>query len=151
MIDDPVDASPGRRPKRAAGGPLSGLSCGKGFVRRRRPCHRRRQSGLGGGPRAGRTHAWAVARLLSAGADLAGKAITDEVSLGILGENAFFGTPRSNAAPGHVRGLLRGSAAAVAAGLVDTALGTDTGGSVRVPAGFCRPHPAEPWTPPSTA
>ena len=83
------------------------------------------------------THAWAVARLLGAGADLAGKTITDEVSLGILGENAFFGTPRNSAAPGHVPGgSSSGSAAAVAAGLVDTALGTDTGGSVRVPPVF---------------
>jgi amidase len=83
-------------------------------------------------------HAWAVARLLSAGADLAGKTITDEVSLGILGENPFYGTPLNSAAPTHVPGgSSSGSAAAVAGGLVDIALGTDTGGSVRVPASFC--------------
>jgi len=83
-------------------------------------------------------HAWAVARLLDAGADLIGKTITDEVSLGILGENPFEGTPVNPRAPGHVPGgSSAGSAAAVAAGLCDTALGTDTGGSVRVPASFC--------------
>src|SRR5689334_20722993 len=83
-------------------------------------------------------HAWAVERLLEVGATLIGKTITDEVSLGIVGENAFFGTPVNSRAPGRVPGgSSSGSAAAVAAGLCDTALGTDTGGSVRVPASFC--------------
>lgn len=83
-------------------------------------------------------HAWAVQTLLEAGATLIGKTITDEVSLGILGENAFEGTPLNPAAPGHVPGgSSSGSASAVAQGLCDTALGTDTGGSVRVPASFC--------------
>jgi amidase len=83
-------------------------------------------------------HAWAVQTLLDAGAQLVGKTITDEVSLGILGENAFDGTPLNSRAPEHVPGgSSSGSAAAVAAGLCDTALGTDTGGSVRVPASFC--------------
>ncbi|MBV8169526.1 MAG: amidase [Alphaproteobacteria bacterium] len=82
-------------------------------------------------------HAWAVQALLDAGATLIGKTITDEVSLGILGENAFDGTPVNVRAPGRVPGgSSSGSAAAVAAGLCDTALGTDTGGSVRVPASF---------------
>src|ERR1044071_4739203 len=49
-------------------------------------------------------HAWAVQRLLDAGATLIGKTITDEVSLGILGENPFDGTPLNPAAPGHVPG-----------------------------------------------
>jgi amidase len=83
-------------------------------------------------------HAWAVQKLLDAGASLVGKTVTDEVSLGILGENAFFGTPVNSRAPDRVPGgSSSGSAAAVAAGLCDTALGTDTGGSVRVPASFC--------------
>lgn len=83
-------------------------------------------------------HAWAVQTLLDAGASFVGKTITDEVSLGILGENAFDGTPINIAAPERVPGgSSSGSAAAVAAGLCDTALGTDTGGSVRVPASFC--------------
>jgi amidase len=83
-------------------------------------------------------NAWAVQTLLDAGATLIGKTITDEVSLGILGENAFDGTPVNVRAPGRVPGgSSSGSAAAVAAGLCDTALGTDTGGSVRVPSSFC--------------
>jgi amidase len=98
----------------------------------------------GGNPDWARTHpvptrhAWAVQRLLDAGATLIGKTITDEVSLGIVGENAFYGTPVNSRAPERVPGgSSSGSAAAVAAGLCDTALGTDTGGSVRVPASFC--------------
>src|SRR5580704_12982829 len=84
------------------------------------------------------SHAWAVQTLLDAGADLIGKTITDEVSLGILGENPFEGTPQNPRAPGRVPGgSSAGSAAAVAAGLCDIALGTDTGGSVRVPSSFC--------------
>ena len=83
-------------------------------------------------------HAWAVQRLLDAGATLIGKTITDEVSLGILGENPFDGTPLNPKAPDHVPGgSSSGSASAVAQMLCDTALGTDTGGSVRVPASFC--------------
>ncbi|HEX2437685.1 MAG TPA: amidase [Methylomirabilota bacterium] len=90
-------------------------------------------------------HAWAVQRLLDAGATLIGKTITDEVSLGILGENPFDGTPLNPAAPGHVPGgSSSGSASAVAQGLCDTALGTDTGGSVRVPASFCGLHGIRP-------
>ena len=83
-------------------------------------------------------HAWAVETLLEAGAAFIGKTITDEVSLGIFGENAFYGTPVNPAAPERVPGgSSSGSASAVAAGLCDTALGTDTGGSVRVPSSFC--------------
>jgi amidase len=83
-------------------------------------------------------HAWAVQTLLDAGADLIGKTVTDEVSLGILGENAFDGTPLNPKAPDRVPGgSSSGSASAVAQGLCDTALGTDTGGSVRVPSSFC--------------
>ncbi len=83
-------------------------------------------------------HAWAVQRLIDAGASLIGKTITDEVSLGILGENPFDGTAHNPRAPGRVPGgSSSGSAVAVAAGLCDTALGTDTGGSVRVPSSFC--------------
>jgi amidase len=83
-------------------------------------------------------HSWAVETLLGAGATLIGKTITDEVSLGILGESAFNGTPVNSRAPDRVPGgSSSGSAAAVAAGLCDTAIGTDTGGSIRVPASFC--------------
>jgi amidase len=90
-------------------------------------------------------HAWAVQRLLDAGATLIGKTVTDEVSLGILGENPFDGTPLNPRAPDHVPGgSSSGSASAVAQALCDTALGTDTGGSVRVPASFCGLHGIRP-------
>jgi amidase len=90
-------------------------------------------------------HAWAVERLLDAGATLIGKTITDEVSLGILGENPFEGTALNPRAPEHVPGgSSSGSASAVAQGLCDTALGTDTGGSVRVPSSFCGLHGIRP-------
>jgi amidase len=90
-------------------------------------------------------HAWAVQRLLDAGATLIGKTITDEVSLGIIGENPFDGTPLNPKAPDRVPGgSSSGSASAVAQGLCDTALGTDTGGSVRVPASFCGLHGIRP-------
>lgn len=82
-------------------------------------------------------HAAVVERLLGAGASIIGKTITDEVSLGILGENPHDGTPANPAAPDRVPGgSSSGSAAAVAGGACDFALGTDTGGSVRVPASF---------------
>ena len=122
-----------------AGGPLSGLT----FAVKDLFDVAGEQTG-GGNPDWGRTnpipdrHAALVDRLLRAGASVAGKTITDEISLGILGENAFHGTPRNPAAPGFVPGgSSSGSAAAVGAGLVDFALGSDTGGSVRVPASFC--------------
>jgi amidase len=90
-------------------------------------------------------HAWAVQRLLDAGATLIGKTITDEVSLGILGENPFEGTALNPKAPDRVPGgSSSGSASAVAQGLCDTALGTDTGGSVRVPSSFCGLHGIRP-------
>ena len=83
-------------------------------------------------------HAAIVQTLVDAGASVIGKTITDEVSLGILGENAHDGTPLNPAAPGRVPGgSSSGSASAVASGECDFALGTDTGGSVRVPASFC--------------
>ncbi len=83
-------------------------------------------------------HAWVVQALLDAGASVVGKTVTDEVSLGILGENAHDGTPLNPAAPDRVPGgSSSGSASAVAQGLCDFALGTDSGGSVRVPASFC--------------
>jgi amidase len=69
---------------------------------------------------------------------LVGKTITDEISLGLLGINRHQGTPLNTRAPDRVPGgSSSGSAAAVAGGLVDFALGTDSGGSVRIPASFC--------------
>lgn len=87
---------------------------------------------------AAKANAWVVDQLVQAGATLVGKTHTDEISLGILGENVHYGTPTNPKAPDRVPGgSSSGSAAAVAGGLVDFALGTDTGGSVRVPASFC--------------
>lgn len=82
--------------------------------------------------------AWVVQALVDAGATMVGKTITDELTRGIFGENPHYGTPANPRAPGRVPGgSSSGSAAAVAGGLVDFALGSDTGGSVRVPASFC--------------
>lgn len=97
-----------------------------------------------GNPDWRRTHepaertATAVQRLLDAGATLVGRTISDELAYSLLGVNAHDGTPTNPAAPDSVPGgSSSGSAAATAAGLVDVALGTDTAGSVRVPAGLC--------------
>ena len=82
--------------------------------------------------------AWIIRTLVDAGAAMVGKTHTDELTRGILGENAHYGTPVNPRAPGRVPGgSSSGSAAAVAGGLVDFALGSDTGGSVRIPASFC--------------
>jgi amidase len=79
----------------------------------------------------------AVEALLAAGASLAGKTITDELAFSLEGVNAHHGTPVNPACPDRIPGgSSSGSAVAVAAGLADFALGTDTGGSVRVPASF---------------
>jgi amidase len=75
---------------------------------------------------------------LAAGATLIGKTHTDELASGMFGENPHYGAPINPAAPDRVPGgSSSGSASAVAAGLTDFAFGTDTGGSVRVPAAFC--------------
>ncbi|WP_153769966.1 amidase [Labrenzia sp. CE80] len=75
---------------------------------------------------------------LEAGASLVGFTHMDELAYSIIGANAHFGTPVNSAAPSRVPGgSSSGSAAAVAANLVDFALGSDTGGSVRIPAAFC--------------
>ena len=80
----------------------------------------------------------AVRALLDAGADLAGKTLTDELAYSLTGENLHYGTPLNPAAPDRVPGgSSSGSASAVAARLVDFALGTDCGGSVRLPASYC--------------
>jgi Asp-tRNA(Asn)/Glu-tRNA(Gln) amidotransferase A subunit family amidase len=90
----------------------------------------------GAAPAAG--HAPAVAALLAAGADLVGKTVTDEFAFSLQGTNPHYGTPRNPADPLRLPGgSSSGSAAAVGSGLVPIALGTDTGGSVRVPASYC--------------
>ncbi|UEM19560.1 amidase [Skermanella mucosa] len=80
----------------------------------------------------------AVQAVLDAGARLVGKTVTDELAFSINGENAHYGTPLNPRAPQRIPGgSSSGSASAVAGGAVPLALGTDTGGSVRVPASFC--------------
>src|SRR5262249_38531787 len=83
-------------------------------------------------------HAVCVEQLLPAGARCVGKTISDELAFSLLGENHFYGTPLNAHAPDRVPGgSSSGSASAVACGLVDFALGTDTGGSTRIPASNC--------------
>src|SRR5215468_6256779 len=83
-------------------------------------------------------HATAVQKLLAAGATVIGKTITDEFFYSVTGMNAHYGTPPNLRAPGRIPGgSSSGSAAATAAGACDFALGSDTGGSVRIPASFC--------------
>eukprot|EP00899_Mesostigma_viride_P019857 jgi/Mesvir1/27873/Mv20060-RA.1 len=84
------------------------------------------------------SHAAAVKALLAAGARGTGIAVMDEMAFSIMGENKHFGTPINPAAKGRIPGGSScGSAVAVAAGLCDFALGTDTCGSVRAPAACC--------------
>lgn len=79
-----------------------------------------------------------ISLLLDAGANLDGITVTDELALSLTGENPHYGTPLNTLAPDRVPGgSSSGSASAVAAGVVDFALGTDTAGSVRVPASDC--------------
>lgn len=97
-----------------------------------------------GNPRWLETHAPATATapcvtaLLAAGATMIGKTISDELAYSLNGDNFHYGTPLNTAAPDRVPGgSSSGSASAVAAGLCDFALGTDSGGSVRIPASYC--------------
>ncbi|MDE1903311.1 MAG: amidase, partial [Alphaproteobacteria bacterium] len=122
----------------AARGPLAGLSCAikdmfdvKG------------ERAGGGNPtwlataRPARRHAEAVRRILAAGATIIGKTVCDEFFFSVTGANAHYGTPVNPHAPDRLPGgSSSGSAVAVAAGACDFALGSDTGGSVRVPAAF---------------
>jgi aspartyl-tRNA(Asn)/glutamyl-tRNA(Gln) amidotransferase subunit A len=87
-----------------------------------------------------RADAPVVARLRGAGAIIIGKTHTVEFAFGGWGTNEAMGTPlnpRDRARPRAPGGSSSGSGVAVAAGLVPAALGSDTGGSVRMPASFC--------------
>ncbi|KAG7969128.1 hypothetical protein I3843_07G015500 [Carya illinoinensis] len=91
-----------------------------------------------------RTHAAAtstapaVLAVLRGGATCIGKTVMDEMAYSINGVNIHYGTPRNPCVPDRIPGgSSSGSAVAVGAKLVDFALGTDTGGSVRVPASYC--------------
>jgi amidase len=79
-----------------------------------------------------------ILRLLQQGARLTGTTQTDEIMYSLNGENFHYGTPVNPKAPNCIPGgSSSGSAVVVSAGLVDFALGTDTGGSVRIPASYC--------------
>lgn len=83
-------------------------------------------------------HASVVARLLAAGAIPTVKVNLDQFATGLVGTRSPYGTPRNPYDPALVPGgSSSGSAVAVAAGLADFALGTDTAGSGRVPAAMC--------------
>jgi amidase len=83
-------------------------------------------------------HAAAVATLLGAGAELAGKGQCAELAYSLSGDNVHYGMPTNSAAPAHdPGGSTSGPAAAVAGGLCDLGIGTDTLGSTRIPASYC--------------
>jgi amidase len=83
-------------------------------------------------------HAEVVSQLLKAQAKLVAVTCTDEMAFSMDGINIHYGTPINSQLPDCIPGgSSSGSASVVAAGLVDFALGTDTAGSVRVPASYC--------------
>jgi aspartyl-tRNA(Asn)/glutamyl-tRNA(Gln) amidotransferase subunit A len=83
-------------------------------------------------------NATAVQRLLDAGAVLVGKTHLPEFAWGVLGQSEWYGTCHNPAHPGKTTGgSSSGSAAALAAGLCELALGSDTGCSIRLPSAAC--------------
>ncbi|MQA75524.1 MAG: hypothetical protein GEU88_14485, partial [Solirubrobacterales bacterium] len=140
---DPLGALvPGAAVVRAsdvAGGPLSGL----GFVAKDVFDVAGTVTGAGNpdwaaGHEPALADAAAVAALLEAGAELVGKGRCAELSFSLSGDNAHYGMPRNPAAPDRdPGGSSSGPAAAVAGGLCDLGLGTDTLGSARIPASYC--------------
>lgn len=79
-----------------------------------------------------------VEKLMRLGATIIGKTQMDELAFSLMGQNARYGMPVNPAAPDRMPGgSSSGSAVAVAAGEAEIGLGTDTGGSVRIPASFC--------------
>jgi Asp-tRNA(Asn)/Glu-tRNA(Gln) amidotransferase A subunit family amidase len=83
-------------------------------------------------------HAAVVERVLAAGAAVVGKGHLPEFAWSVLGQSQFYGTCHNPARPGRTTGgSSSGNAAALAAGLVELGIGTDTGCSVRLPAAAC--------------
>ena len=79
-----------------------------------------------------------IQKLLDSGASLTGMTICDEFFYSLTGINAHYGSPLNVRATGRMAGgSSSGSAASVAASLCDFSIGSDTGGSVRIPAAFC--------------
>ena len=85
-----------------------------------------------------RRHATVVQRVLDAGAVVVGKGNLPEFAWGVLGANPWYGTVHNPLHPGRTTGgSSAGNAAALAAGLVELGLGTDTGCSIRLPSAAC--------------
>lgn len=83
-------------------------------------------------------NALCIDQLLEAGATCLGKTVSDEFTYSLDGENYFFGTPINPTVPDRIPGgSSSGSASAVACGLVNFSIGTDSAGSIRVPASLC--------------
>lgn len=83
-------------------------------------------------------HSVVVEQILQAGGTIVGKTICDEFFYSVTGENHHYGTPLNPRAPGRIPGgSSSGSASACSSGACDLAIGSDTGGSVRVPAALC--------------
>ena len=137
----------------AQSGPLAGLSLGvkdifdvAGYVTGCGNPHKAAKPARPSAPHS------AVQMLLDAGARFVGKTQTEELAFSMIGQNVHFPHPVNPRAPDRVTGgSSSGSAAAVAGGLADIAIGSDTGGSIRAPASFCGlvglahhawPHPA---------
>ncbi len=142
MIDDPLGAFCVRNPV-ALPGATTGPLAGRTFAAKDVFEIAGTPTGFGH-PEWLRTHppatgtASAVQKLLDAGCNLVGRTISDEMCYSLSGENVHFGTPRNPAAPDRIPGgSSAGSASAVAGGLCDIAIGTDCGGSVRIPASYC--------------
>ena len=128
-----------RRASRRAGRPAARPDLrGQGRVRHRRPSHRKRQSGVARDPSARDADRFG-SRAPACGRRPHGRQdLHRRMAYSLNGENVHYGTPINPRAPGRIPGgSSSGSAVAVAGGLVDFALGTDCGGSVRLPASYC--------------
>ena len=131
-----ASAATARMAKGAPAGPLDGVLVGvKDFFAVRGHLTRGGTSFLADQPA---EDAEIVRRLRRAGAIIAGKNRTTELGLSPIGINTSGGSPRNPHAPGRpTGGSSSGGASAVAAGLVPLAVGTDGGGSVRIPPALC--------------